>query len=145
MDRKEFLQMCGGGCLGLVGISLTQACSPTKHIQSTAINNQVTILKTDFIDSGKEQNKFRKSIICKVNGLDYPIAVYRFSDNYYSALLLRCSHQGNELSMNGDILSCSAHGSEFSNKGEVIQGPAEQALQSFKVTNDQEHIYVHLT
>ncbi|MBL7930269.1 MAG: Rieske (2Fe-2S) protein [Bacteroidia bacterium] len=144
MDRKEFLQICGGSCLGLVGISLAHACVPTKHIQSTVTNNQVCILKTEFKVSEKDNNKFRKSIITKINGLDYPVVIYRFSENSYSALLLRCSHQGNELSMNGDILSCSAHGSEFSNKGEVIQGPAEQSLQSFTVTNDQEHIYVHL-
>lgn len=144
MDRKAFLQLCGGSCLGLVGISLSQACSPTKHIQSTSLNNEVKILKSEFNRSEKETAKFRKSIITKVNGLDYPIVIYRFSDSSYSALLLRCSHQANELSMNGDILSCSAHGSEFDNQGQVIQGPADQALQSFKVSTDQDYIYVHL-
>lgn len=145
MDRKEFLKACGGGCLGLIGISLSQACTPTKHIQSSAQNNEVKISKNEFRVSEKENSKFRKSIITKVNGVDYPIVIYRFSENTYSALLLRCSHQGNELSMNGDILSCSAHGSEFGNKGEVIQGPAEQPLQSFKINTDQDFIYLHLT
>lgn len=63
----------------------------------------------------------------------------------YSAFLLRCSHQGAELTVNGDVLTCSAHGSEFGKNGEVIQGPAEQQLTAFKVQTDAQNIYIQLS
>ncbi len=145
MDRKEFLKTCGGSCLGLIGISLLAECKPTKHVQGVLANNRLRIEKKEFTFIKNEKTSYRRSIITKPENSDYPIVIYRFSDMDYSALLLRCTHQSNELTMNGDILSCPAHGSEFSNKGDIVQGPAEQKLQSFKVTSDEKNIYIELS
>jgi len=145
MDRKQFLKTCGGSCLGLLGLSVLAECKPTRHVQGTLANNQLQIEKKEFILVKNEKIKYRNSIITKPDNSDYPIVIYRFSETEYSALLLRCTHQSNELTMNGDILSCPAHGSEFNNKGEAIQGPAEQKLQSFKVTSDEKNIYIQLS
>jgi Rieske Fe-S protein len=70
--------------------------------------------------------------------------VYRFSETEYSAVLMKCTHQGSELQASGDHLHCPAHGSEFSNKGMVAQGPAEKNLRSFKVTADSQKIFIDL-
>lgn len=145
MNRKEFLKVCGGGCLGLIGISLlNQSCTGTHYVQSTVTNNQLPVLKSEFTEIKKNKIDLRKYIVVKSDKLEHPIIVYRKSENSYEAYLLRCTHQGIELNVNGDILTCSAHGSEFSNKGEVIQGPADQKLKSFPVSSDEKNIYIQL-
>ena len=86
----------------------------------------------------------REYIIVRNDKLEFPIYLYRFSETEYSALLMKCTHQGNELNASGDHLHCSAHGSEFNNKGIVAQGPAEKNLRAFKVTVDNQKIFIDL-
>lgn len=145
MERRNFIKRCGllgASCLGLS--MLVEGCSSTHYVQGIANNNWLQINKSDFILLKNDKTTFRKYVIAKLENSDYPIVVYRFSENEFSALLLRCTHLGNELNVNGDLLTCSAHGSEFSNKGGIIQGPAEQKLKSFPVTNDEKNIYIQL-
>ena len=146
MDRKEFIKVCSGTCLGLIAISLsTQSCAGTHYVQSSSADNKIPVAKKEFEILKKGQNDFRKYIIVKTDTLDYPIVVYRLNTQNYQALLMRCTHQGIELSVNGDILTCSAHGSEFSKQGGVIQGPADQSLRSFTVLEDENNIYIKLS
>ncbi|MCE3227384.1 MAG: hypothetical protein K0S32_1935 [Bacteroidetes bacterium] len=145
MDRKEFLKVCGGTCLGLLGISLLDSCAGTHYVQATTSENKLIVLLNEFKVDKNNKPSFRKYIVVKTEKSDYPIVVYRNSETDYKAMLMKCTHQGIELSLNGDILSCSAHGSEFSNKGEVISGPADQKLRSFPVTSDEKNIYIQLS
>lgn len=146
MDRKEFLKTCGFTCLGIIGIaSILESCTTTKLVQTTSKNNLLTVSRTEFVEVQKDKTKTRRHILVKTSELDFPIVVYRFSDYEFSALLLRCTHQGSELNVNGDMLTCTAHGSEFSNKGEIIQGPADKTLTAYKVSSDSNNIYIHLT
>ena len=145
MDRKEFLKVCGGSCLSLMGFSiLSQSCKATHYAQTVVANNKVQISKLDFVIIKNEESTYRKYVIAKSDNLDFPIVVYRNSETSYTALLLRCTHQGIELNVNGDLITCSAHGSEFSKDGEVFTGPAEQKLKSFPVTVDEKNIYINL-
>ncbi len=146
MDRKEFIRTCGSACLGIAGLSLlAESCTPVHYIQATGENNRLTIAQREFIYEKNGKRKERRYIIVKAPELDFPVVVYRFSATVYSALLLKCTHQGNELAVNGDLLTCSAHGSEFNTKGEVVQGPAEKELKRFGVTADADHIYIQLS
>ncbi|MGQ0829051.1 MAG: Rieske (2Fe-2S) protein [Bacteroidota bacterium] len=146
MNRKEFLKTCSYTCLGLVGFSaLMESCTGVKHINAAAENNQLKVARSEFIEVKKDKTKTRRHIIVRSSSLNFPVVLYRFSDTDYSALLLQCSHQGMELNVNGDLLTCSAHGSEFTNKGAVTQGPADQSLKKYKVTNDSHNIYIHLS
>lgn len=146
MDRKEFLKICGFSCLGIIGLSgIMQSCATTHYAASKVQGNKLIITKKEFEIIVGEVTKYRNHIVSKVEGIDYPIIIYRNPNNSYKALLLRCSHQGAELNVNGDVLTCPAHGSEFGKNGEVIQGPAEQQLTSFKVETDTENIYIQLT
>ncbi len=86
----------------------------------------------------------RQYIIVRNDRLEFPIYLYRFSDNKFSALLMKCTHQGAELNASGDHLHCPGHGSEFNNKGVLAHGPAESNLQSFKVSDDNEKIFIDL-
>lgn len=145
MNRKEFIQLCSGSCLGLLGISLaSEGCTSTHYVQAFPNNDRLTIAKSEFELMKKGKLKYRKYIIVRLEKTEHPIVVYRFAENNYKAFVMRCTHQGVELSVNGDVLSCSAHGSEFSNKGEVLQGPAEKPLTAIEVTEQDSSIYLHL-
>jgi Rieske Fe-S protein len=92
----------------------------------------------------KDRPMTRPFIIVRNERLEFPIYLYRFSDDEYAALLMKCTHQGNELSAAGDHLYCSAHGSEFNNRGVVAQGPAEKNLRTFKVTSEGDKLLIDL-
>lgn len=140
MNRKEFIKTCGAGCLAAVGITaFMSGCSGNKYIVVPG-KQTLQVAKSEFL---RENGKHRPYVVVK-SDLDYPIALYRFSENDYSALLMQCSHQQMELNISGHLLTCPAHGSEFNTKGEVVQGPAEQALPSYKISSDDKHIYIHV-
>ncbi len=80
--------------------------------------------------------KYRDSVVVYNKQLEYPICVYRFSEGAYSALWMRCTHQGAELQVFGDRLECPAHGSAFTSTGAVLNGPADEALRSFPVSTE---------
>ena len=143
MNRKEFISACTFTCIGALGLGpLMQACSPAQYLQVKKEGDKLRLARRVFIRN--EEGRHRRYVLVKSEELANPIIVYRFSEDDYSALLLRCTHQGTELSVNGDLLSCAAHGSEFGTRGEVVQGPAEENLKSFKIETDSEHIYIRL-
>jgi Rieske Fe-S protein len=145
MNRNEFLKSCGYVCLGFAGFATTmESCTTIKLIQTTSENRILRISKAEFSEENHSKIKTRKYILVKTSELDFPIVLYRFSDSDFSALLLKCPHQGSELNVNGDLLTCPAHGSEFNNKGKIIQGPADKMLQSYTVSSDIHTIYIHL-
>ena len=78
------------------------------------------------------------------DALKYPICIYRLDEKQYSALWMKCAHQGAELQASGDFLQCPAHGSEFNNKGMVTNGPASTNLKSFPVTVYNNEIFIDL-
>jgi cytochrome b6-f complex iron-sulfur subunit len=141
MERREFIKNCGALCAGSFGLGLMlSGCAPVYYATSTSESDRIKVARSEFRD---KKGKERKMIVVRSERADYPIAVYK-TGNKFEALLMKCSHQGFELSANGDILTCPAHGSEFSKNGEVIQGPAAQKLRIFKVNEDENNIYVEL-
>src|SRR5580658_2093622 len=114
MERKDFLKTCGFACLsGGYLISTMESCGSTKIVSGTISDSDLMVPVSSF---NLKENKFRKYIVVQHEKLQYPICLYRFSDQQYSALLMRCTHQGTELQVFGDKLQCPAHGSEFNDK-----------------------------
>lgn len=145
MERKQFITQCGLACLGMTGISLLlQGCTGTKQLAVSLDNNQLQVPLSSFHSSKNNANSYKRYVVVQNEQLNYPIVVYRDNENQYTALLLRCSHQYNELNVNGELLSCPAHGSEFDSKGNIVNGPADAKLRSFPVTTDQQHLYIQL-
>jgi Rieske Fe-S protein len=146
MDRKQFIKQCGFACLGTAGLAvLVQSCAGTKQINGSVVNNQLQVALSSFIASGNGKEKqYKRYVVVSHEQLNYPLVVYRDAEKHYTAVLLRCSHQYNELNVNGELLSCPAHGSEFDSKGKVISGPADAPLRSFVVTNDNQNLYIQL-
>jgi nitrite reductase/ring-hydroxylating ferredoxin subunit len=140
MVRKEFIRSCGFACLGGgVLMSLMEGCGSTKIISGTITDSDLVIPAAAF---ALKENKFRKYVVVQNDNMKYPICLYRVDEGNYTALLMRCTHQGTELQVFGDKLQCPAHGSEFNKKGIVQNGPASVNLRTFPVAikNDQINI-----
>jgi Rieske Fe-S protein len=145
MNRGEFLQLCGGACLGITGLGvLLQSCGTGQFIEGTVDNKILMVPKDSFLKEGRENVKYKKHIVVRHGSFMHPVVIYREDENNYTALYMQCTHQGNELSASGNILTCAAHGSEFDNKGRVLQGPAAEPLKSFPVKADEKTIYIDL-
>lgn len=145
MNRKSFIHTCGLACAGgAVLTTLLQSCGTAKTVTASYANNQLVVPISAFITEKNGEKKYSRMITVRHEKVDFPIALYRKSENEYKALLLRCTHQGSELNVYGDLISCSAHGSEFSNTGEVTQGPAEQPLKAYPVKISSDNLYISL-
>src|SRR4030095_5047190 len=134
MDRREFIKNGCTACLSVTVLStFIGSCTATRYITGTLSKDGISIKRDDFKVKQKGGTAFTSFIIVRNDALQYPICVYRFNDEQYSALWMRCTHQGTELQASGDVLQCSAHGSEFNNRGQVRSGPASTNLRTFPV------------
>lgn len=146
MDRKQFLKTCGFGCLaGISAVTFLQSCSSSQVLAKEIKGSDILVPITDFEIKNDKKIDYKKYIIIQNEKLKYPICVYRFDANNYSALLMECTHQGAELQVFGDKLQCSAHGSEFNQKGTAESGPADRNLRSFPITIDNNTLKISLT
>jgi len=146
MNRKEFLKSCGIACVGSSAvITLLQSCTTSNYFaQTSMLNNQLAIKKTEFVNSSNNKITQRKFVLIKSDKYNFPICVYKFPEEQYTALLTECTHNSCEVRPQGDFLICPCHGSEFSNKGVVMNPPAEQNLMSFPIKTDNEYIYIQI-
>jgi len=142
MQRKEFLKACGFACLGggVLG-SLLSSCTSTKMLTGNITGSDLVVPVASF---HAKDDMVRKYVIVHNDSLKYPVCVYRLSDTEYTALFMRCPHQGAELQVFGDRLECPAHGSEFNNLGVVKTGPADTNLRTFPVTIKGDQILISL-
>ena len=141
MNRKEFIKTCGYACLSAtVFTPLLQGCVSTKSITALIEGENLHVPMSSFEKDGN----FLKYLVVNNSKLQYPIYVFRFSENEYTALYMQCSHQGNEVTAYGEKLVCSAHGSEFDNKGNVTNGPASSPLRSFQTKIKNQNILITL-
>ena len=137
--RREFMKKCGFISAGLVygGSSLMLVgCASVSYLPYNEENNLLVVKKSNFV-------KEKYGLLGHKN-LPAPIFIARLDNNKYSAVLLKCSHKGCEVSPVGDLLICPCHGSKYSNTGEVLQSPADKDLYSFSVKTDSENIYINV-
>ncbi|MES2731422.1 MAG: Rieske (2Fe-2S) protein [Bacteroidota bacterium] len=135
MDRGSFIKQCGLACVTGTGLAaLLQSCGVSKQLSGKIVDDNLVVSLSDFETKNGDKIYFKKYLVVQNALLQYPICVYRFAENEYSALWMRCTHQGTELQVFGDKLQCPAHGSEFNNKGGVQNGPADETLRGFPIT-----------
>lgn len=145
MDRRDFMRSCGYACLSGIAIAtIVQSCTTSKMVSGTIDQSGLVIDLADFEQVKKNQSSFRKYIIVRNDALQFPLVIYRFSETEYTALYLKCTHQGAELQVFGDKIQCPAHGSEFSNRGVVESGPAGDKLREFPVRIDNKQLKISL-
>ena len=142
MERREFLKSSCNVCLMLTAgliLPMLPGCGPAAYqvIHSEIRNDQIEIPLSSFTQQSPLQ-------LVRPNGWLYAIAVRKKEDNTWSALLLKCTHQDNQLTASGSGFSCSLHGSAFNTAGAVTKGPAERPLKQYPVTADQTNLTIHL-
>lgn len=147
MDRKGFIKNCGYACLGGVAmVEILQSCSTSKILTGKISGDDLIIPLDDFETSPKagEERHFKKYLVIQNEILQYPICLFRHNERDYTALWMRCTHQGAELQVFGDRLQCPAHGSEFTNNGVVQSGPADMKLRTFPITLENNLLKISL-
>jgi len=145
VDRRNFIKSSCIACIGGITLStIIQSCGINKIISAPIVGNDLVVPISEFKTVRKNTITFKKYIVVQNNKLQFPICIYRLSETDYSALYMRCTHQGAELQVFGDKLQCPAHGSEFSNKGVVSTYPATENLRVFPVTIVSDQIKISL-
>src|SRR5258708_7831405 len=111
MDRREIVKQGCALCLnaGLVPVLLS-GCQATHYVSGVMESSGIAVLKSEFTFAKKDKVITRPYLIVQNEKLEFPIYVFRFSENEYSALWMKCTHQGNELQAAGDHLHCPSHG-----------------------------------
>ena len=145
MDRKDFIKTCGFACVGGAGMAaLLQSCSATKILSGKIIADELMVPISDFETTNGNNTYYKKYIVVQNDILQYPICIYRFNEKDYTALWMRCTHQGTELQVFGDKLQCPAHGSEFDKTGNIQNGPADTKLRTFPVIVEKDKLKISL-
>lgn len=140
MHRRKFISSSCKICLlGAAGYSLLQleSCAPAISVYKTPITNGNLNVPLDLFAKSPLQ-------IVRPNGWYYDVAVQKNEDNSYSALLLQCTHQENQLTVSGAGYHCSLHGSNFDKQGKVKKGPAELPLQHFETSVADNILNIHI-
>lgn len=114
-----------------------ESCAPATSVYKTAITNGDLNVPLNLFDKSAVQ-------IVRPSGWFYDVAVQKNNDNTYSALLLQCTHQENQLTPTGTGYHCSLHGSDFDKQGNVIKGPAEEPLHHFDTTVNNSILNIHI-
>ncbi len=140
MERREFISSSCKICLlGAAGFSLTQlmSCAATSSVYKTNITNGYLNVPLNLFEKSSLQ-------IVRPAGWYYDVAVQKNDDNSYTALLLQCTHQQNQLTPTGTGYHCSLHGSDFDKQGNVRKGPAEEPLHHFETSVNNNLVTVHV-
>jgi nitrite reductase/ring-hydroxylating ferredoxin subunit len=145
MKRRNFIKNSCAACLTITALPATLAgCAALVDTTGSLVKDGLILSAEEFKITAKGSTAYRSFLIVRNDALQYPICVYRFNDKLYSALWMKCAHQGAELQASGDYLQCPAHGSEFNNKGQVTNGPASANLRTFPITINNNEIFIDL-
>jgi nitrite reductase/ring-hydroxylating ferredoxin subunit len=140
MERRTFLRSSCNACLllatGMIMPALS-GCGPGAYqvFQSEVKNDRVDVPADAFAKG--------PLVLVRPKGWYYSIALRKKDDGSYSALLLKCTHQDNQLTAASDGYSCSLHGSAFNRDGVVVKGPAERTLHTYPVTVENNFILIN--
>ncbi|MEP7129348.1 MAG: Rieske 2Fe-2S domain-containing protein [Chitinophagales bacterium] len=145
MQRRDFIKTSCIACLSGIALSVfLESCGTTNHITANISGSDLIIPLDAFQHLKNDQLQFKKYLVVQNDSLQYPICIYRLDEKNYTALWMRCTHQGAELQVFGDKLQCPAHGSEFSNTGIVSSAPATENLKTFPVTIENNQLRISL-
>ena len=131
MKRREFLVDSCKFCLNLsaVGIVMSQlsGCGPGLPVFKTSLNKDVVNVP---LSSFAESNL----LILRDLQMPYDVLLVKKTEQEYTALYMKCSHQENQVTATSSGLYCSSHGSSFDLDGRVLKEPALTPLKKFKTT-----------
>lgn len=142
MERRAFLKSSCNACLlvaaGYIAPQLAGCSAPGYAIFKTEILNKKISMPVGLFQTNPIQ-------MVRPKGWYYDIAVQQKPDNTYTAILLQCTHQANQLipaAKNG--YTCSLHGSQFDESGLVRKGPASKPLQQYKTSVENNNLIIEI-
>jgi Rieske Fe-S protein len=141
MQRRNFIRSSCTSCLLVATGWMLPALSGCGPAAYQVFNS--TEEKEDRIEVPADTFAKGPLVLVRPKGWLYSIALRKHEDNTYSALLLKCTHQDNQLTAASDGYSCSLHGSAYNKEGRVTKGPAERALKTFSVTTNANQLFIH--
>lgn len=145
MNRKEFILACGSACFSTVILStILQSCGSAKIINAKLNGSDLVVPLVDFEVVNNQTKTFKRYVVVQNVSLQYPICVFRKDGSTFTAISMKCSHQGAELQVFGDVLHCPAHGSEFDKSGAVQTGPATESLRKFDTRIENQELRISL-
>ena len=100
MDRKKFLKTCGMGLVALPFASaLLTSCESIYYATSSVKNNTLIVPLSEFEIPNKKEMTHRSFVLVKASSENFPICLYKTSENEYTASLMKCTHRGCELNV----------------------------------------------
>lgn len=139
MKRRDFLKKGCTACAAVAGMGMMmQSCTGTLPVVQSAVENQELKVPLSIFDE-----KMTNMVRVENNALGNDILLIK-DEKGYTALLMKCTHQGFGLVATDTKLVCNAHGSQFDLSGNVIQAPATDPLKQFKVTTNTNDLIIHL-
>ena len=127
-SRRAFI----AGACGLTALAATGAASALLADDATAATgirrrkNGSVIVDVDKVPALRQDNS--RVLLGNVKGT--PVAIVRQGDTY-TALNLRCPHQGATVDPEATGWRCPAHGSLFALDGDLERGPAPTPLAEY--------------
>ena len=126
--RTVLLGLCGAVAAGLSSALLAEGAHAATGVVVNKAGQAVVTVK-------------QIPALAKVGGIvnlgnvkGVPTAVIRTGVSTYTALNLRCTHQGVTVQSTGTSWTCPAHGSKYAGNGTVTGGPATRNLSSVRST-----------
>ena len=138
MNRRDFVQrlpvLPTGLLVGASVLSLS-ACGGMPYLAPRGSGNRLVVSAARVPEAG---------VLLQRPGMEHPVFVHATGQGEYTALLVRCTHQGCQPDPIGDRFVCPCHGSEFDLEGAVLRGPAERSLPRYRVAREGEDVVVTL-
>jgi nitrite reductase/ring-hydroxylating ferredoxin subunit len=116
--------------------TILASCSTFPVYRAAVIDKRISIPLSIFLKSPLQ--------ILRAAEIEYDIAVRKFANDRFRALLLRCTHADNEVSPSGDGFYCSAHGSRYDEQGHVTRGPAQSPLEELDTVVETDVLIIHI-
>ncbi len=133
MKRREFIIKGGYSCLAISGLGFLLTECKSASIKDT---EKELIIPVSLMKKKNHLLVSSKHVLEK-------ILVVREKDGNYHSLLMKCTHKGAEINLEGDKLVCPSHGSTFDMDGNVTNKPAKTELKRFPVTLNENEITIH--
>lgn len=141
MERREFIKNGCLACLALgagIAIAPLSSCNVLPVVKSDINNNTIVVDPASFTEGAK-------ALLVRSRKLANDILLVRNSDDRYTALYMRCTHNEFGLSANKRNILCLSHGAEFDYEGKVTKGPATQDLKRFPVSIVDNKLLIHIS
>ena len=139
MERRDFLKTSCSLCVGLsAGLMMSglSSCSSLPLYKTEVKHNTIRVPQSLFAENDVQ--------IIRPDNFEYDIALHKQRDGNYAALLLRCTHAANQLTLVGGMYRCNLHGSMFDEEGFVAKGPAERPLTKFATEVSDNDVVIFL-